>query len=114
MKSISIFVFIFIFVSQSLADSTAYRQPNLKMLPITILAFAICIDQANDIGNINDAINQRKELGLDYHDLTVDLNWKKVTFTTAAITGIINLFISLRKVEIKPKNNRISLYYHFH
>lgn len=96
------------------ADSTYTTQPNLKLLPITLIATAICIDAANDISNINDAINQRRAAGMDYHDLEVDRNWKRITFATAAIAGAINLYISIKPIKIRSKNGMVSLVYHFH
>jgi len=88
-------------------------RPNLKLLPLSLLAVGLSWDyfaQASDLGDLIDATSK---FGGDTSELESAHTRKTILGVTFLAAGIVNAYISLQSVEIKASPNSIAIAYKF-
>jgi hypothetical protein len=107
--------------SDSIIASSSVSRPNLKLLPISIIAFGLTWDffaDASDIGDSIEQINKANaqlpaDLRADTSHLQAVKTRKTVLGIACAVVGVINTFVSLSPVEIKATSNSLTVNYNF-
>ena len=97
-------------------DKTLYTYPNLKLLPISIISFALMWDYICQIRDINDILDVLDDLN-DDPDVTnkweKDKTRKTICCVTFGVFGFMNTIYSFEKIEVKATPNSILLSYKF-
>lgn len=94
-------------------DKTLYTYPNIELLPISIISFALMWDYICQIKDINDAIKGSDEVGLNLNNLKKDKTRKAICCVAFGFVGLGNTIYSLKKIEVKASPNSILLSYKF-
>ena len=84
--------------------------PNIKLLPISFIAFALSYDYLKDANELQDNIDKLS-------DPPKSLKRKKTRLTSMGtiflVSGIINTFISFNRIELYAEPNELWLSYKF-
>jgi len=99
--------------SPLLKQSSNTKYPNLKLLPISVIAFALAWDYGSQINDISKSIKSAKENGWPYNYLESQRTRKRILFVGFIAAGIANAIISFQSVEVSATSNKISLTYRF-
>ncbi len=78
-------------------DLSQYKYPSIKLLPVSVISFTLAWSYLDGVGNLPKNTKTKRII-------------QGSLFMAA---GLVNLFISFKQVEVKSKNNMISLNYHF-
>lgn len=98
-----------------------YEYPNMKLLPISFIAFALSWDYYKSAGDLSDAIDKINDIneGLpeDLHQSTSALKSQKsrklVIGSIIFLAGSINTYIALDRIKLETKVNYIGLRWKF-
>lgn len=98
-----------------------YDYPNLKLLPISFIAFAFSWDYFKTAGDINDTIDEIEKANEEFpegpwqstSDLKGERDRKIIMGSLCILTGLINTYFSLERIEVETKVNYIGLRWKF-
>ncbi|MDP1675676.1 MAG: hypothetical protein Q8L88_02330 [Bacteroidota bacterium] len=92
-----------------------YEYPNLKLIPVTVISFALAIDYFTEASDIQSSIDKLKESipNGDYSSVESQKSRKQLIGGVCVAAGIINLIFSLERVEIRTDGQQLSLSYTF-
>lgn len=100
--------------SKSMATES---RPNLKLLPISVLAFGLTWDffaRASDAGNAIDEINKLPPaLRPDTSDLEALRSRRTILGIACAVVGVINTVIAVLPVQIRANSSSVTVSYNF-
>lgn len=94
---------------ETFVDKSYYTYPNLFLLPVSFIAFALTYDaigdweKLNDIINVSDSIDNLKSQRTKYYILGA----------MYFIAGVVNTKFAFEKVRISPGKNGVQLTYNF-
>lgn len=105
---------------QKLESAKKYERPNLKLLPISVVAAAVAVDMFIDADDLGDAIENLRKYGGDTElqselqsQLESQKNRKIIIGGICAAASLINLYFALQEVEVKGGPNSITISYNF-
>jgi hypothetical protein len=90
-----------------------YSTPNLKLLPISLLAGLLVYDYFSDAGDIQDQIDAYAKLKLNTDDLDSKKSRKTIMGITCVVVAVINTVISFQHVEIEANQDKVALNYKY-
>lgn len=90
---------------------TTYEQPNLKLLPVSVIAFLLAYDNLYEIKDLNDRIDTLS--GKQKRDAKEERTRKLVLGVTFLMTGAINTLIAFERVEIQVDMDSFGVGYKF-
>lgn len=95
-------------------EKRQYTCPNLKLLPISFITFALTYDYFKEASEIKKVIEDLEELNVKPEKSLIRKMNRKNTFGYIFLgAGIINTFISFNKVELHVEPNELWLSYKF-
>ena len=90
---------------------TDYEQPNLKLLPISVIAFLLAYDNLYEIKDLNDLIDISS--GKDKSKYEEKRSRKLAMGVAFLLTGVVNTVIAFERVEIRADMNSVGVGYRF-
>lgn len=93
-------------------SETRNTYPNMHLLPLSFLCFAIAWDSFADANNISDVIDA-VPAGVDSSDLKSDKIRKNFVGGAALVAGIFNTMYCFERIEVKASPNSLTLNYKF-
>lgn len=88
-------------------------RPNLKLLPLSVVAFALSWDYIQQSSDLDDLIDLYKDAEIDVSGLESQQTRKTILGVTFLAAGIVNLWISLETVEVRAQGTSLSVAYKF-
>jgi len=91
----------------------SYTYPNIRLLPLSIVAFGLAWDYYSDVSQLNESIDFFNKYKADVSALETARTRKTILGTAFLIAGIYNLFVSFDRVEVNATQNSLSVMYRF-
>lgn len=90
-----------------------YEYPNMNLLPLSIVCFALGWDFLASAKDYSDAIEELNKYNIINTELKSDKNRKTIVGVLLVSAGIANTIISFQSVEVKVSLNSVTLNYNF-
>lgn len=101
-----------VFLTQK--EKRHYTYPNVKLLPISFIAFALTYDYLKEASEIKKVIEDLEELNIKPEKSLKRKMERKITLGYIFLgTGVINTFISFNRIELYAEPNELWLSYKF-
>jgi hypothetical protein len=97
----------------TITEEEKYYYPNINLLPVSIISFALAYDNFSEISQLDKAIDNFKILKLDTSELESTKGKKMLLGGIFILIGVANLGFVAQEVEIKAMHNSLSIVYNF-
>ena len=98
---------------QRLKPRVVYSYPNVKLLPISVIAIGLSIDYLSDASTIQKTIDMLEAGKGDAGDYKKQKTRKQIVGGVFLAAGLVNLFFVFEKVKVRTDGQQVMLSYAF-